>query len=333
MSQPIVPPVFRFVPGDTNARAMTRFPAVGATFTAPGAGLSVGDLDLYRCDFAGTPMPIPGAPGGPSCVTLLRASQNLQVTAKDGPTMMVPAGHLTLMRNCTDHLFRFRGPTRIIGIVAPADLLTAFSVPVPATSLTTYANATLTTPMWQFVESVIEQPVPWPSLSAYFAEKLLHEMIGSVLLDAAGTSTLPTPNPSLVERARHHITAYACDPRLSPLMVARSLDVPLRRLQRRFSEVGTSVAQEIRIARARATVAVLQAPEGSLMDLEAVAEHCGYPNAVSLRRAFAALGMASPSHYRASAARASAARASSATRLTSSYVPTPYERATSGPRR
>jgi len=276
---------------------MRRFPS-GPPPAYGGIGVSIGEIDMFRCQLGGGPVSSVGPATGSLCVAVCRATDALHATVGDCPTMVIPAGHLTVIRNDVQHVLRSRSTSQITGMIIPVSVLSAFSVRPPAEPLMTFGSVTLAAPMWQFMDSLLDQPLPWPPLPTYFAEKLLHELIGSVLLDATGAQSVDVPDRSLVERARHHILAYARDPRLTPGTIAASLNVPLRRLQRRFADNGTSIAQEIRAARAAAAVDLLASPEASLLTMEAVAEYCGYPNAVSLRRAFAALGMESPMHYR-----------------------------------
>lgn len=147
MRQPLVPVVSRFVPGELAARATNRFRMGVLPVTSPGRGVQIGDLDLFRCELAGPPVPLRAPTYGSDCVLLLRASQNICISVKGGPTVVVPASHLVLIRNDTDHLFRFRAITRLVGVIAPLALLTAFAVKPPSSSLATYGPTVLAGPM------------------------------------------------------------------------------------------------------------------------------------------------------------------------------------------
>lgn len=296
--EPLVPRVVPFIPAQPNIRSSRRFPTLDEPTSSDDiAGLSIGDLDLFRMRLpAVTRMQRSSA--GQQCLMLASVSESIVVSAR-GRRLTVPTQHLLTLTNSADHLVSAGSRRAVVhAVMLPISLLSEFAVQPPKRSLEVHPGATLTAPMWQFVDSLLEQPVPWQSLSAYFAEKLLHEMIGSVLLEAAAVPGLPFADRSLVERARHHITAYARDPRLSPVMVARSLGVPLRGLQRRFAEVESSLAAEIRSARASAAIAMLRSSEGCVLDIATLAKVSGYPSDVALRRSFAALGLEAPSHYR-----------------------------------
>lgn len=296
--EPIVPRVLPFIPAQPSTRASRRFPTPDQPGTTDDVvGLSIGDLDLFRTRL-GPLTRMQRSPASQQCLLLARASEPILVSAR-GRRLAVSPQQLLVVTNTADHLASATGRRATVsGIILPTSLLSEFAVQPPRRSLEVHPGSTLAPPMWQFVDSLLDQPLPWQSLSAYFAEKLLHEMVGSVLLETAAVPGVPFADRSLVERARHHITAYARDPRLSPMMVARSLGVPLRRLQRRFAEVDSSLAAEIRSARATAAIAVLRSPEGCVLDIATVARVSGYPSDVALRRAFASLGLEPPSHYR-----------------------------------
>lgn len=296
--EPLVPRVTPFL-AIGEPRPARRFPITSPRLDAHDVlGLSIGDLDIYRMRVSPRPIRTARSNSPQRCVLLCRSAGTLTVQSDVGDPVEVPAGQLCLAQNSTGYLTTCRTPTWLTAMVLPVSLLTEFGVSRPNQVLQVQPCSTLVAPMWRFVDSLLDQPLPWQPLSAYYAEKLIHELLASVLLEATAMPSVPLADRTLVERARQHIRAYARDPRLTPQRVAESLGVPLRRLQRRFAEVESSLGREVRHARASAAIAMIRSREAEMLDMDAIAGLCGYPNAVAMRRSFAKLGLDPPRNYR-----------------------------------
>lgn len=90
---------------------------------------------------------------------------------------------------------------------------------------------------------------------------------------------------SLVARARAMISENYHDPAMNPPRIAALLGVPLRTLQRRFAEEGSSVTGEIRKMRVQAAKEFLAQVPHSRSSVSAAAREAGFGSTVSLRRA------------------------------------------------
>ncbi|QJU54600.1 helix-turn-helix domain-containing protein [Herbiconiux sp. KACC 21604] len=154
-------------------------------------------------------------------------------------------------------------------------------------------------PVKKFLAGVMETPGELERLSAYFLEKLLWEMTASLLLENRGAGGIAAPAPGLLDRAMAQIAAYRTDQSLTPTVLAQSLSISMRQLQRIFSSIGSTPSREIRRHRAELAVSMLKNPAFRVLNITQVAHHSGFADAADLRRAFEALGYCTPSQLRA----------------------------------
>ncbi len=154
-------------------------------------------------------------------------------------------------------------------------------------------------PVKKFLAGVMETPGELERLSAYFLEKLLWEMTASLLLENRGAGGIAAPAPGLLDRAMAQIAAYRTDQNLTPTVLAQSLSISMRQLQRIFSSIGSTPSREIRRHRAELAVSMLKNPAFRVLNITQVAHHSGFADAADLRRAFEALGYCTPSQLRA----------------------------------
>jgi AraC-like DNA-binding protein len=90
---------------------------------------------------------------------------------------------------------------------------------------------------------------------------------------------------SITERARILITVSHTSRRTSPTTIADALGVPLRSLQRAFALEGSSLARELRWARAQTANALLTAGSSAASGLSGIARDAGFGSTASMRRA------------------------------------------------
>lgn len=90
---------------------------------------------------------------------------------------------------------------------------------------------------------------------------------------------------SVVDRARALIAGTHTSRSTTPASVADALGVPLRTLQRAFAGQGTSVARELRSARARTARALLSGRPSAARTSTRTAEDSGFGSVASMRRA------------------------------------------------
>lgn len=136
------------------------------------------------------------------------------------------------------------------------------------------------------------------AMSEYFLERLLWEMASSLIVHARGVVEQPKLATHLRDQAEAHIAAFRSDPALTPVSVARSLNVSLRQLQRAFAEIGTSPFNEIRRQRTEHAEALLVDPSFRPLGMEEIAHHAGFGDAAQMRRALHLLGRPTPRELR-----------------------------------
>jgi AraC-like DNA-binding protein len=184
----------------------------------------------------------------------------------------------------------------------------ALAVAVPASVVEDYTpgegevgsirDSTVLAPVKRFLVGVMEQHDELERLSAYLVEKLLWEMVASLMLESRGAASLARPSLGFLDRAMAHIAAYRTDPSLSPVALAATLNISTRQLQRVFSAVGTTPSREIRRQRADLALSLLQNEAFRVLNISQIAHHSGFTDAADLRRAFDALGYPPPSEVR-----------------------------------
>ena len=89
----------------------------------------------------------------------------------------------------------------------------------------------------------------------------------------------------LLARVRALIAALHTDPELTPAGVADALGIPLRTVQRTLSAEGTSIANELRVARARTARSLQDSDAGRASGIARVARDAGFGSVSSMRRA------------------------------------------------
>lgn len=150
-----------------------------------------------------------------------------------------------------------------------------------------------------FLDSVVQGSGGISAVGAYFMEKLIHEMIGGLLLEDTAIDTTGNQRPSLYHQAMAMITASAGDAALTPETLAQGLNVSLRHLQRDFQKRNESVADRIRQTRIDLAVRLLTDPTLEVLSLEQIARHAGFSSLGHLRRTLQSAGAGRPRDIRA----------------------------------
>ena len=270
------------------------------SFTA----LGIGDLDVFSFRTEGGVLRLNSTTADP-LLLLVRAPQAPLVVTREGrpPLQVLPddVAQILVIPGIALHL---PADQELTGVMLPAESISEFRRLGAPAIRRAISNQVLITPIWSFLDSVLVTTPPWSNLSSYFVENLLSAMLASIVIPGA-TEDMPNDETTriaaprlLVQGARNHLIAYARDPRLTSQSIADNLGVSLRSLQRAFTSTGSTLGREIRQARATAAISLLRSPEGQVLTLDEVARLSGYPDAVALRRAFQALGLAQPSSYR-----------------------------------
>lgn len=103
---------------------------------------------------------------------------------------------------------------------------------------------------------------------------------------------------ALFEVAMRVISSHCRDGGLTSVSLARDLASSVRQVQRVFRARGTSPAREIRLARVARAQEILRDPGAEGLTIEDVAQHSGFADADSMRRAFRLAAEPAPSQFR-----------------------------------
>lgn len=167
-----------------------------------------------------------------------------------------------------------------------------------AGSLGTIQESAVLAPTKKFLLGTLENTHSLERLSAYFLEKLVLEMVASLLLESRGAGSMAAPSAGLLDRAMSQIAGYRTDRELTPARLAHDLNISMRQLQRLFSAIGSTPSREIRRQRADLAVSMLTNPAFRVLNVSQVAQHSGFADASELRRAFESMGYSTPSEIR-----------------------------------
>lgn len=154
---------------------------------------------------------------------------------------------------------------------------------------------------WPFVAFGWEAALSYErtsGLTAYYLERVLQEMVLGITVASLGRAE--PARVGLYAAAISVVTARAGDPDLTPMGVASELNVSLRTLQRLFAQQDSTVEREIRRARVKQALTMLDDPAYDVLSIDRVAQSAGLSGGSSLARAFAAEGHPSPSVVRKS---------------------------------
>ena len=181
---------------------------------------------------------------------------------------------------------RFLGPWSFIIARIPRAALLEY---VPVVDDDVYVYPTLTLPeraMSGFLMQMVESDDPVSETGSVSIARLLVKMAGNLLLERQNGEVLQgSPRAVSLDKAMAFIAVESEAPELTPVHVAAAVNVSLRQLQAIFAEVGTSIAQEIRRARARNARSMLQNPSCDKWTVEQVSELSGFATVRNMRRA------------------------------------------------
>lgn len=205
----------------------------------------------------------------------------------DAPLIVVPTVRARRIR--------IRGTWSITVAKLPLRAVEAY-VPFLPNSVGVFSTTRmLDSAMHRFVAAVLQSGSVGSAVERSAIEQLATEMAGGVLLDRTGPDWAQgSPHAVLRDRALGLISQECADPDLTPARIATGVHASLRQLQAVFAESGTSIALEIRRARARAAHALLSDSRFDALPIEQIAAKSGFATSMSLRRATEAVYHQSP---------------------------------------
>ncbi|MCS3841752.1 helix-turn-helix transcriptional regulator [Microbacterium sp. AK031] len=188
---------------------------------------------------------------------------------------------------------------QMLSVVVPRGALSTFVAALPPRTVLHSDRRTLDIAVESFAYGLVSSDQKASAIEQYAVGQLLMEMCGAILLDRTGTeSGAGSPRTVLHNRAVAVITQQCSNPDLTPTDVAHEVQSSLRQLQSVFSEVGNSVAGEIRRQRARLARSLLVDSRYDVLSISQIAYRAGFQSTMSLRRAIEATFHTTPSALR-----------------------------------
>jgi AraC-like DNA-binding protein len=187
---------------------------------------------------------------------------------------------------------------QLVSITLPLQVLRDFGITESPTLHELNSVATMLPPTLGFIQQALEQDGDIPSVAAYFMEKLLHEMVGGILLENLGAVVSGSGRKSIFDQAMAYIAATAGNRELTPASLAHELSVSLRQLQRDFKRHHLAIAEVIRSHRIDLALRLLKDPKLEVLSLEKIAEHAGFSSLVQMRRTLQEAQLGHPSELR-----------------------------------
>lgn len=225
------------------------------------------------------------------------------MTARDGGTVVLGPGDVSLISNWSLFDVTCRAGTRVLHVLVPGAFLRERGVRVRPARFRLEGPRSLAGPLLAFARSVVDQVwTPTPA-AARVAERTLEELLVGFLLESEDAHLdRQDLRAQLRRRALDEVVSRHHDPGLNPTVLAGALGVSLRHLQRSFEGSGLTIAQHITRQRLRSAELLLASPGADALTVAEVARSAGFASPFELRSAFrAAFGML-PSEYRASRA-------------------------------
>ncbi|MFT4135461.1 helix-turn-helix domain-containing protein [Microbacterium sp.] len=155
----------------------------------------------------------------------------------------------------------------------------------------------LASPVFAFVSRLIGLDAEeLDSATRQQAETLVVAMVGAITPQPFGAADSPATDPFL--QAGAIMAARCADPHLRAEDVAHELSISLRQLERSFRAHGTTIVAELRRARVRQALTLLQRGDGRQLTVDQIARLVGFGTGSSLARAFRAERLEPPRHWR-----------------------------------
>lgn len=187
---------------------------------------------------------------------------------------------------------------QLVLVTMPVQVLQEFGIEEEPSLWVMDPDSTMVSPALGFLREIAVQEQEVPSVAAYFMEKLVHEMVGGMMLENRGARFAAPSRKGFFDQAMDYIAATAGDGSLTPATLAEELSLSLRQLQREFKRNNTSIATVILQHRIELAVRLLKDPKLDILPLEEIAQHSGFSSPVQLRRALRDAKAGSPSEIR-----------------------------------
>ena len=235
----------------------------------------------------------PQSPGGDAFAAVILSSVPLRVVDGQGARAEAPEGTLCFLH-----------PHRTVAITAVA-AGTAMCAWVPWDALAeieegvrapgeVIALSAIGRGLQAFLTSLLTQDTDPTVYTDYVVERLIAEMVFSVLVEAAPRGAVEGRKGPGIERARSLMLVRRGDRDFGVAELARDMHLSVRQLQRMFAVEGSAPAEELRRTRVELARELMSDPDCAPLGIAEIAEHAGFTDAAGMRRAFALSGLPSP---------------------------------------
>ncbi len=174
---------------------------------------------------------------------------------------------------------------QLVAVTLPAQVLHDFGVGVVHGMRELDPDSAMLSPVLGFLREVALAESDSTSVAAYFMEKLVHKMVGGIMLENRGARFVSTRRKGMFDQAMDYIAARAGDGDLTPEFLARELSVSLRQLQREFKTHNASIAVVILQHRVDLAILQLKDPLLDVLTVDQIALQSGFSSVVQMRRA------------------------------------------------
>ncbi|MCU6479899.1 helix-turn-helix domain-containing protein [Arthrobacter sp. A2-55] len=263
-------------------------------------GIDFGETGIFSLAITAGSSHVMGQPDGHDSV-ILAYVQNGRLDLMEDYTeqeLVARPGSAWMYSRSTNFQMDIAEDAVLVSITLPLQVLRDFGITESPTLHELNSVATMLPPTLGFIQQALEQDGDIPSVAAYFMEKLLHEMVGGILLENLGAVVSGSGRKSIFDQAMAYIAATAGNRELTPASLAHELSVSLRQLQRDFKRHHLAIAEVIRSHRIDLALRLLKDPKLEVLSLEKIAEHAGFSSLVQMRRTLQEAQLGHPSELR-----------------------------------
>lgn len=260
-----------------------------------------GDLRISRTSVAHGGVMVPPRPDSESVRVHFFESGELRyrdARSTDADAALISAGQALISTDPATLEVTSREEYRVTSIAIPRATVTGVGLDPPALQHIP-ATSALLDPIAGFISrAALITDIEATGFSRYYFERLLQEMVLSLLIDSASAHHLPRPSETFA-LAMAIIAAQYADPALSAHNMAAELKMSLRQLERVFRERGTTLTGEVRRARLEQAVTLLRDTDYRSLTIDEIGRYVGFSGGSSLARALSRDGWAPPARIRA----------------------------------
>ncbi len=238
--------------------------------------------------------------GADAIAAVLISAVPLRVTDADGAWVEAPVGTVCFLHPYRSVTLTGEATGTMMCAWVPWGALAEIESGVRAPG-EVIALSTLGRGLQAFLTSLLTQPSDPTVYTDYLVERLIAEMVFSVLVEAAPRVIVEGRKGSGIDRARSLMLVRRGERDFGVAALARDMHLSVRQLQRMFAAEGSSPADELRRVRVELARELMSDADYAPLGIAEIAEHAGFADAAGMRRAFALSGLPSPRAVRRAA--------------------------------